>query len=89
MSHLSVLITKIVRAVLDVPGEHISCAARFVDDLGADSFDCVELMMTLEAAFEIEIADDEWSRLTTISAVEDYLLQHAAKNPAVKTLLVS
>jgi acyl carrier protein len=80
---------KIVRAVLDIPGDHIGCAARFVDDLGADSFDCVELMMTLEAAFEIEIADDEWSRLTTISAVEDYLLQHAAKNPAVKTLLVS
>jgi acyl carrier protein len=87
MSHLSVFLMKIVRAVLDVPEEHISCAARFVDDLGADSFDCIELMMALEEAFEIEFADDELSGLTTITAVEDYLLHHATENPAVKTLL--
>jgi acyl carrier protein len=44
-------------------------------------------MMTLEEAFEIEFADDELSGLTTITAVEDYLLHHATENPAVKTLL--
>ena len=47
--------------------------ARFVDDLGADSLDTVELVMALEEEFDIEIPDEAAEKITTVQAVVDYI----------------
>lgn len=87
MSHLSYLLIEITRSVFDMQSERVNRTANFVDDLGADSLDCVELMMALEDAFDIEFADDELSGLTTISALEDYFLHCVAENPSFRSLM--
>ena len=50
--------------------------ANFVDDLGADSLDTVELVMALEEEFEIEIPDEAAEKITTVQAVVDYINSH-------------
>jgi acyl carrier protein len=50
--------------------------ASFIDDLGADSLDTVELVMALEEEFDIEIPDDEAEKITTVKAVVDYIDSH-------------
>jgi acyl carrier protein len=87
MSHLSYLLIEITRTVFDMQEACVNRTANFVDDLGADSLDCVELMMALEDAFDIEFADDELSKLTTISALEDFLLHRVADNPSFRSLM--
>jgi acyl carrier protein len=52
--------------------------ASFIDDLGADSLDTVELVMALEEEFEIEIPDEEAEKITTVQAVVDYINIHVA-----------
>ena len=51
--------------------------ASFVDDLGADSLDTVELVMALEEEFDIEIPDEAAEKITTVQAVVDYISSHA------------
>ncbi|WP_274645056.1 acyl carrier protein [Pseudomonas serbica] len=51
----------------------VSNAANFVDDLGADSLDVVELVMALEEEFETEITDDEAEKLQTVQSIIDYV----------------
>tara|TARA_B100000965_G_scaffold398099_1_gene415668 strand:- start:735 stop:965 length:231 start_codon:yes stop_codon:yes gene_type:complete len=58
---------------LGVEEEKISTEASFVDDLGADSLDTVELIMQLEEEFGIEIPDDDAEKITTVQAAVDYL----------------
>ena len=52
--------------------------ANFVDDLGADSLDTVELVMALEEEFDIEIPDEAAEKITTVQAVVDYINIHVA-----------
>ena len=58
---------------LGVEEEKISADASFVDELGADSLDTVELIMQLEEEFGIEIPDDDAEKITTVKAAIDYL----------------
>ena len=58
---------------LGVDEEKINSEASFVDDLGADSLDTVELIMQLEEEFGIEIPDDAAEKITTVQAAIDYL----------------
>jgi acyl carrier protein len=56
-----------------VKEEEVSNEASFVDDLGADSLDTVELVMALEEEFECEIPDDEAEKITTVQQAVDYI----------------
>jgi acyl carrier protein len=60
---------------LDVTKEQCVLEASFIDDLGADSLDIVELLMEMEEAFGVEIADEELEKISTIKDVVDFLKQ--------------
>jgi acyl carrier protein len=62
---------------LGVDASQVTAAASFVDDLGADSLDTVELVMALEEKFEIEIPDDEAEKITTVGEAIEYLKKNA------------
>ena len=66
-------VKEIIIDKLGVEEEKISSEASFVDDLGADSLDTVELIMQLEEEFGIEIPDDDAEKITTVQAAIDYL----------------
>ena len=57
----------------NVPQEKVKLEASFIDDLGADSLDLVELVMAMEEAFGMEISDDEAEKLRTVKDVIDYV----------------
>eukprot|EP01047_Picozoa_sp_COSAG01_P014585 COSAG01_NODE_713_length_14097_cov_15.136448_16_plen_83_part_00 len=59
---------------LGVSEDEVKEDASFIDDLGADSLDTVELVMALEEEFETEIADEEAEKLTTVQKTIDYIL---------------
>ena len=59
---------------LGVDPERVKAEASFIDDLGADSLDIVELVMAMEEEFEIEIPDEEAEKLKTVKDVADYLI---------------
>lgn len=58
---------------LSVNENEVKIESRFVDDLGADSLDVVELVMALEEKFEIEIPDEEAEKISTVKDVVDYI----------------
>ncbi|MGE5679060.1 MAG: acyl carrier protein [Pseudomonadota bacterium] len=58
---------------LGVDVDEVSLESSFIDDLGADSLDIVELLMALEEEFDIEIPDEEAEKLSTVSDVVDYI----------------
>lgn len=58
---------------LGVEEEKVTLEASFVDDLGADSLDTVELIMQLEEEFGIEIPDEDAEKMTTVKAAVDYV----------------
>lgn len=58
---------------LSVNENEVKLESRFVDDLGADSLDVVELVMALEEKFEIEIPDEEAEKIATVKDVVDYI----------------
>jgi acyl carrier protein len=66
-------VKKIVAEQLGVKAEEVTNTASFVDDLGADSLDTVELVMALEEEFETEIPDEEAEKITTVQAAIDYV----------------
>ena len=70
-------VTKIVIEQLGVKEEEVKSEASFVDDLGADSLDTVELVMALEEEFGTEIPDDEAEKITTVQSAVDYIKAHA------------
>jgi acyl carrier protein len=76
MSNVEERVKKIVAEQLGVK-EDIANDASFVDDLGADSLDTVELVMALEEEFECEIPDDEAEKITTVQQAIDYIVKSA------------
>jgi len=66
-------VINIIVEQLDVTREECVLEASFIDDLGADSLDIVELLMEMEEAFDIEIADEELEKIATIQDVVDFL----------------
>ena len=73
MSNVEEQVKKIVAEQLGVKEEQVTPEAAFVDDLGADSLDTVELVMALEEEFECEIPDEEAEKITTVQAAIDYV----------------
>jgi len=65
---------------LGVDENQVVPEASFVDDLGADSLDTVELVMALEEEFDAEIPDEQAAELTTVESVYKYIGEHAKKN---------
>ncbi|NOS88208.1 MAG: acyl carrier protein [Methylococcaceae bacterium] len=76
MSNIEQRVKKIVAEQLGVK-EEIANDASFVDDLGADSLDTVELVMALEEEFDCEIPDDEAEKITTVQQAIDYVEKNA------------
>jgi acyl carrier protein len=66
-------IKKIVAEKLSVDLDEVIPEASFVDDLGADSLDLVELIMSMEEEFDIEISDEQAEKLLTVKDVLDYV----------------
>jgi len=73
MSNIEDRVRKIVAEQLGVKEEEVKTEASFVDDLGADSLDTVELVMALEEEFETEIPDEEAEKITTVQLAIDYI----------------
>jgi acyl carrier protein len=80
MSSVEDQVRGIIAEQLGVKADEIKNDASFVDDLGADSLDTVELVMALEEEFETEIPDEEAEKITTVQQAIDYIL--AKKNEA-------
>ncbi len=78
MSTIEERVKKIVAEQLGVKEEEVTLEKSFVDDLGADSLDTVELVMALEEEFETEIPDEEAEKITTVQAAIDYVKNHQA-----------
>lgn len=76
MSSIEERVKKIVVEQLGVSEEEVSESASFVEDLGADSLDTVELVMALEEEFECEIPDEEAEKITTVKEAIDYINAH-------------
>ncbi|MFO5494799.1 MAG: acyl carrier protein [Cuspidothrix sp.] len=70
----------IIADQLSVDEEKITANSSFVDDLGADSLDTVELVMAFEEAFEIEIPDEDAEKIKTVKDTVDYIDKQAAKS---------
>lgn len=88
MSHsnaeIAVRVREVINEVLRVPGEKLAGAARFKEDLGADSLDTVTLLMALEEAFGGSISDEEARELATVDDVIAYIARRsvAEKQPS-------
>ncbi|NBQ10558.1 MAG: acyl carrier protein [Gammaproteobacteria bacterium] len=67
---------KLICEQLGVKEDEVNDDASFVEDLGADSLDTVELVMALEEEFETEIPDEEAEKITTVREAIDYVLAH-------------
>ena len=76
MSSIEERVKKIIIEQLGVSEDEVSEEASFVDDLGADSLDTVELVMALEEEFECEIPDEEAENITTVKQAMDYVNKH-------------
>jgi len=76
MSTIDERVKKIVVEQLGVKEEEVTHKAAFVEDLGADSLDTVELVMALEEEFECEIPDEEAEKITTVQQAVDYVNAH-------------
>ncbi|MBI4722412.1 MAG: acyl carrier protein [Candidatus Stahlbacteria bacterium] len=72
-------VKKIVMEKLGVEEKQVTDEARFIEDLGADSLDTVELVMALEEKFETEISDEEAEKLTTVGAAIKYIEEKLGK----------
>jgi acyl carrier protein len=73
MSSVEERVKKIVVEQLGVKEDEVTNTSSFVDDLGADSLDTVELVMALEEEFETEIPDEEAEKITTVQQAVDYV----------------
>jgi acyl carrier protein len=70
-------VRRIIADKLSVDIAEVVPEASFVDDLGADSLDLVELIMSMEEEFDIEISDDDSEKMLTVKDVYNYIGQHA------------
>ncbi|UAJ65169.1 acyl carrier protein [Candidatus Schneideria nysicola] len=73
MSTIEDRVKSIIAEQLGVKKDEVINSASFVDDLGADSLDTVELVMALEEEFNIEIPDEEAEKITTVQAAIDFI----------------
>ncbi len=73
MSTIVERVTKLVCEQLGVKEEEVTAEASFVEDLGADSLDTVQLVMALEEEFKTEIPDEEAEKITTVQQAIDYI----------------
>lgn len=73
MSNIEERVRNIIVEQLGVQLDEVKNEASFVDDLGADSLDTVELVMALEEEFDTEIPDEEAEKITTVQAAIDYV----------------
>jgi acyl carrier protein len=78
MSDVKNKVISVVVEQLGVNESEVLSTASFVDDLGADSLDTVELVMALEEEFNIEIPDDEAEKITTVQSAIDYVESNAS-----------
>ena len=76
MSSVEERVKKIVSEQLGVKEEEVKNESSFVEDLGADSLDTVELVMALEEEFETEIPDEEAEKITTVQLAVNYVNEH-------------
>ena len=79
MSTIEERVKKIVVEQLGVKEDEVQPSSSFVDDLGADSLDTVELVMALEEEFETEIPDEEAEKITTVQQAINYVGAHLKK----------
>ncbi len=77
MSSIEERVKKVVCEQLGVKEEDAKGPSRFVEDLGADSLDTVELVMALEEEFETEIPDEDAEKLTTVQEAIDFVIAHS------------
>lgn len=68
----------IIAESLGVKKSEVVSTASFIDDLNADSLDIVELVMTIEKEFDIEIPDDEAEKIRTVQDAVDYIVAHVS-----------
>ena len=73
-------VKSIIVEQLGVDEEEVTPDASFVDDLGADSLDTVELVMAFEEAFNIEIPDESAEKIQKVKDAVDYIEKHSSKN---------
>lgn len=76
ISNIEARVKKIIIEQLGVKEEQVTNEASFVEDLGADSLDTVELVMALEEEFELEIPDEDAEKITTVQQAIDYIATH-------------
>jgi acyl carrier protein len=72
-------VKEIIVEQLGVEAAQVTENAKFVEDLGADSLDTVELVMALEEEFSIEIPDEDAEKITTVGEAVNYITEHAGK----------
>ena len=77
MASVEERVKQIIVEQLGVDEAEVTANASFVDDLGADSLDTVELVMAFEEAFEIEIPDEDAEKIRTVKDAVDYINAHA------------
>ncbi|MBN2171501.1 MAG: acyl carrier protein [Candidatus Krumholzibacteriota bacterium] len=77
MASIEERVHQIIEKELGVNPEQITPEASFIEDLGADSLDTVELVMAFEEEFGMEISDEDAEKLTTVQGVVDYLKANA------------
>ena len=77
MASIEERVKQIIVEQLGVEESEVTANASFVDDLGADSLDTVELVMAFEEAFEIEIPDEDAEKIRTVKDAIDYINAHA------------
>jgi len=77
MASVEERVKQIIVEQLGVDESEVTANASFVDDLGADSLDTVELVMAFEEAFEIEIPDEDAEKIRTVQNAIDYINAHA------------
>lgn len=77
MNDIEQRVKKVIAEQLSSNEADIKNESAFIEDLGADSLDTVELVMALEDAFKIEIPDDQQEKLRTVQQAIDYIQAHA------------
>ena len=75
-------VKEIITEQLGVDEKEVTPDASFIDDLGADSLDTVELVMALEEEFDIEISDEDAEKIITVVDAINYITENAKEGPA-------
>jgi acyl carrier protein len=78
MSEQAEKVKNIIVEQLGVPAEDVKESASFIEDLGADSLDIVELVMALEEEYDIEISDEDAEKIQTVGDAVNYIAEHAS-----------